>query len=83
MAQTHSSLVPSARANSATPQGALTRREQQVVALVCEGHPNKFIAGALGITEGSVKQHLNRIYKKFGGRKRKELIRKFSQPARP
>jgi DNA-binding NarL/FixJ family response regulator len=61
----------------------LTRREQQIVDMVCAGYQNKVIASALGISEGSVKQHLNRIYRKFGGRKRKELIRAFSQPASP
>jgi DNA-binding NarL/FixJ family response regulator len=60
--------------------GNLTRREQQVVALVCKGHPNKVVANTLGISEGSVKQHLNSIYRKFGGRKRRELIRMFSEP---
>jgi DNA-binding CsgD family transcriptional regulator len=52
----------------------LTRREQQIVGMVCAGHQNKAIASALGISEGSVKQHLNRIYRKFGGRKRRDRL---------
>ena len=59
----------------------LTRREQQIVGMVCAGHQNKVIASALAISESSVKEHLNRIYRKFGGRKRKELIKVFVQPA--
>jgi DNA-binding CsgD family transcriptional regulator len=60
--------------------GALTRREQQIVGLVCEGRINKDIGSALGISESTVKRHLNHIYRKFGGRKRAELIRMYTRP---
>jgi DNA-binding CsgD family transcriptional regulator len=63
-----------------TKSSVLTKRERQVVALVCGGHQNKAIASVLGIKEGSVKRHLSRIYRKFGGRNRGELITMFSQP---
>lgn len=73
--------MPTANRKDGAASLVLTRREQQVVALVCEGHPNKAIASTLGISESSVKQRLNCVYRKFGGRKRKELIRTFSRPA--
>ena len=60
--------------------GALTRREQQIVDLACEGRLNKDIGSALGISESTVKRHLNRVYRKFGGRKRAELIRMYTKP---
>jgi two-component system, NarL family, nitrate/nitrite response regulator NarL len=58
---------------------ALTRREQQVTALVCHGLANKEIAGKLRMAEGTVKIHLNRIFQKLGVRSRSELIVVFSE----
>ena len=40
----------------------LTFRENQLVALVAKGFPNKRVAFELGLTEGTVKEYLNRIY---------------------
>lgn len=48
------------RANGDTD---LTRRQLQVLALLVKGEPNKTIARALGITEGTVKIHLTAIFK--------------------
>lgn len=44
----------------------LTRREEQLAACVAKGMRNAEIAQQLGISEGTVKIHLNRIYKKMG-----------------
>jgi RNA polymerase sigma factor (sigma-70 family) len=52
----------------------LTDREQQIVSLVCTGMGNKTIAHRLGVTEGTVKSHLNKIYRKLGIRNRTALI---------
>jgi two-component system NarL family response regulator len=43
----------------------LTARELEVLALVAKGLSNKEIGTALGITEGTVKNHLKRIYEKL------------------
>jgi two-component system nitrate/nitrite response regulator NarL len=43
----------------------LTPREREIVASLCEGNSNKMIARALGISEGTVKVHLNNIYTKW------------------
>lgn len=61
------------RTNRAVPR-VLTKREQEIVALVCVGLANKVIARRLGISEGTVKSHLNQIYRKLGVQGRTELI---------
>ncbi len=53
----------------------LTPRESLVARLVGEGHPNKTVASQLDISEGTVKLHLHRIYKKLGVRSRVALMR--------
>jgi len=60
---------------------ALTKRQQQIAALVCRGHPNKVIARELTLTDGTVKQHVYRIFRKLGVRNRRELIAALSPPA--
>ena len=52
---------------------ALSFREKQVVALVSQGKRNKQIAAALILTEGTVKEYLNRIFKKAEVSNRTEL----------
>jgi len=54
--------------------GPLTNRERQVATLVCSGLANKIIAHKLALTEGTVKQHVCRIYRKLHMRNRSALI---------
>jgi DNA-binding NarL/FixJ family response regulator len=58
----------------AEPFCELSHREHQVVTLVCEGLSNKESATRLGVTEGTVKVHLNSIYEQLGVRSRIELM---------
>lgn len=51
----------------------LTRREREVVRLLCRGMKNKQIAEALAIAPGTVKVHLMHIFEKTGARSRYEL----------
>jgi NarL family two-component system response regulator YdfI len=51
----------------------LTTREGQLVMLVSRGWKNKDIAYALGITEGTVKFYLCRLFKKLGMNNRMEM----------
>jgi ATP/maltotriose-dependent transcriptional regulator MalT len=51
----------------------LSRREQQVVALICLGYRNHEIAEMLVITPETVKTHLQSIFNKFDLRSSKEL----------
>jgi DNA-binding NarL/FixJ family response regulator len=52
---------------------ALTARETEIVRLVAAGLHNKEIGYKLGITEGTVKIHLNRVFKKLAVSNRVEL----------
>ncbi len=52
----------------------LTKRELEIVELVCLGLRNRQIADRCVLTEGTVKIHLNSIYRKLGVASRAELI---------
>ena len=51
----------------------LTFREKQVVQLVAQGKANKEIAFDLLLTEGTIKEYLNRIFRKVEVSNRTEL----------
>lgn len=52
---------------------ALSPRQSQVVSLVAQGCKNKQIAGVMGITEGTVKVYLYKLFKKLGVNDRLDL----------
>src|SRR5262249_48688706 len=52
----------------------LTPREGEIVRMVAEGLRNRGIAERLGISEGTVKVHLHRIYEKLGVSGRLDLL---------
>jgi len=52
---------------------ALSFRERQVVGLVSQGKPNKEIAFGLHLSEGTIKEYLNRIFQKVRVTNRTEL----------
>ena len=52
----------------------LTRREQQVALLIVRGLSNKEVARELGLSYGTVKLHVHRIFQKTGVRNRYSLI---------
>ena len=52
----------------------LTRREREVLALMCEGLKNREIAGRLFVSEATVKLHVHRILAKTGARTRTEAV---------
>jgi DNA-binding NarL/FixJ family response regulator len=52
----------------------LTRREQQVALLIVRGLSNKEVARELGLSDGTVKLHVHRIFQKTGVRNRYSLI---------
>jgi two-component system nitrate/nitrite response regulator NarL len=52
----------------------LSPRERQIVGMVTSGARNQEIAESLGITPGTVKVHLHRIYEKLGVGSRSELV---------
>jgi DNA-binding NarL/FixJ family response regulator len=55
------------------PISELTGREQQVAKLAKSGLSNKGIAKSLGLSEGTVKHHLHRVFQKLGIRSRSAL----------
>jgi DNA-binding NarL/FixJ family response regulator len=56
------------------PPDRLSQRERQVLDCVVRSRSNKEIADDLNISESTVKFHLARIFRKFGVRRRAELI---------
>lgn len=52
----------------------LTARQLEVVEMVARAMPNKVIAAHLNLSEGTVKSHLNTIFRAFGARNRMELL---------
>ena len=56
------------------PFDALSARERSVASLVQRGLRNKEVASELGLTEGTVKVHLHKVFDKLGIRGRTELI---------
>lgn len=51
----------------------LTDRERQIAEAVASGQRNKDVAEGVGMTEGSIKVYLHRIYEKMGVENRTEL----------
>jgi two-component system nitrate/nitrite response regulator NarL len=56
------------------PMEELTPRELEVLLLLAEGLPNKAIASHLGISEHTVKFHVNAILGKLGAQSRTEAV---------
>ncbi|MCB9162836.1 MAG: response regulator transcription factor [Flavobacteriales bacterium] len=56
---------------------ALTERESRVLELLAQGLLYKEIAAHMGITEGSVKQHIHRIYGKMHVQNRTEAVNRY------
>lgn len=53
--------------------GSLSRREQQVTALICLGYTNRQIANRLVLSQETVKTHVRNVLLKFKLRTRAEL----------
>ena len=51
----------------------LTPREKQIVDLVSQAKLNKEIAYELHLSEGTIKEYLNKVYRKLGIKNRTEL----------
>jgi DNA-binding NarL/FixJ family response regulator len=72
-------VVPSEGSTEATTlrQAAkvdLTPRQRQVVRLIAEGKSNKEIARALDLAEGTVKVHVNSLYRTLSARNRASAV---------
>ncbi len=66
--------LPPLRVVNARGLKLLTRREEQVVALVVDGLSNRGVARELTLSENTVKKYLFRIFEKLGISSRVELV---------
>jgi DNA-binding NarL/FixJ family response regulator len=63
-----------ARARQVQPVGTLTRREEEVLQLICQGLRNADVAQELHVTESTVEFHVSRVLAKLGARNRVEAV---------
>ena len=57
-----------------SPSVQLSPREQEIVRMVAQGHPNKIIADVLNISSWTVCTHLRRIFAKLGVGSRAAMV---------
>lgn len=67
-------VVPARGGERDAPGDDLTPREREVLQLLAEGLPNKQIARRLGVSEHTVKFHVNTIFSKLGAHSRTEAV---------
>ena len=67
-------LAPTPRSSPLPPAEELTPREIEVLRLVAEGLSNRAIARQLGISEHTVKFHVNAILTKLGAQSRTDAV---------
>src|ERR1700687_294118 len=63
-------LSSTERRGAAVHQPKFTERESEVLKLLVEGHPNRVIAGELGIDLATVKKHVGALMRKVGVKNR-------------
>ncbi|WP_371168221.1 LuxR C-terminal-related transcriptional regulator [Aliiroseovarius sp. 2305UL8-7] len=63
-------LLPRNVAVTKNKSGTLSRRELQILSLLCDGQQNKESAHAFGIQEVTVKMHMRSVIRKLGARNR-------------
>ena len=68
-------VTSTAPVRDAAEQADLTRREQEILRLVAEGHSNAQLARMLWVTEQTVKFHLSNVYRKLDVSNRTEAAR--------
>jgi DNA-binding NarL/FixJ family response regulator len=71
--ETFAVLEPKPMDSTPDRRRPLSFRERQVVKLVQQAKLNKEIAFELHLTEGTIKEYLNRIFRKLGVKNRTEL----------
>ena len=68
-------FLPPSQAADSGESAPLTSRQSQILPLLAEGMPNKRIANALGLTEGTVKQHLKDLFRRLNANNRTQAVR--------
>ena len=69
-------LLSYAPADTPVRPGQLSRRERELLSLVARAHSNRQIATGLGISEATVKRHLQNIYLKLDAASRLDAVNK-------
>lgn len=67
-------ILPSPKGLDIYPIEQLTAREIEVLQLLAEGLPNKTIAKKLGVSEHTIKFHVNAIFRKLGAQSRTDAV---------
>ena len=62
---------------------ALSKREQDIVELILQGHPTKSIAARLGLSLGTIKNYRRRLYDKLDITTEREIFLAFIAASRP
>ena len=70
----HHRLVNAGTREVAYPSTSLTRREKEILQLICQEHTNKEIGNLLSISRRTVDGHRNRLMKKCGAKNTAGLI---------
>lgn len=70
---------PAAKLAARVQSPELTERQTEILQLVAEGKTNKEVGVVMGITEGTVKVHVNHIFRKLGVAGRTAAITKALQ----
>jgi DNA-binding CsgD family transcriptional regulator len=78
-----STLPVSCRPPACPELDSLSPRESEVVKLLTEGHRVSTIARSLFISQHTVRNHLQSVYRKVGVSSQSELIEKLKGSARP
>lgn len=68
-------FLPPSQAAGYGESAPLTSRQLQILPLLAEGMPNKRIADVLGLTEGTVKQHLKDLFRRLNANNRTQAVR--------
>ena len=70
-------FIPAARQTAGADEktSPLTARQHAILPLLAEGMPNKLIADALGVTEGTIKQHLKELFRRLGVNNRTQAVK--------
>lgn len=68
--------MPDVSAVEAAPLPSLSPRQREVMHYLLQGLPNKLIGRRLAMADGTVKSHLNSIYRMFAVNSRAQLILK-------
>lgn len=67
-------ILPSSKGLDIYPIEQLTAREIEVLQQLAEGLPNKTIAERLGVSEHTIKFHVNAIFRKLGAQSRTDAV---------